>query len=80
MTRPKRRRIIPRTAARASRKVAVRLTATTSSQASSRQLHQQIVSCDPGIGHQDIELAHRFLGLGHQGLDRILVGEVAGNT
>ncbi len=42
------------------------------------QLDQQVVLGDPGIGHQDIEPAHHLLGLRHQRLDLVLVGEVAG--
>ena len=41
------------------------------------QLHEQIVPVDAGIGDQDVELFHFGFGVGHQLLDRVLVGEIA---
>ncbi len=66
------------TAARVRRKVAVRLTAMHLVPVLVAQLHEQIVSVDAGIGDQDVELLHLGFGVGHQLLDRVLVGKIAG--
>ena len=78
MIRPKRRRIMVRTAARASRNVAVRLTAITSSQASS-------LSCTSRLSRVMAALATRMSSLpiassafGTSASTCILVGQIAG--
>src|SRR5262249_24338287 len=40
------------------------------------QLNQEVVLGDSRVGHQNIELAHGFLALRHQGLDLVLVRTV----
>ena len=42
------------------------------------ELDQKVVARDAGIGYEDVELAQGVLAGWHQGLDRILVSEVAG--
>ena len=41
------------------------------------QLHQQIIARHAGIGDQHVELPHRFLGAGDQGIDGGGIGEIA---
>ena len=69
---------MPRMAARASRKVAVRVDVDHLLPFLVAQLHEQIVAVDPGVGDENIELPHGLLRLGDQRLDRIPIGKIAG--
>ena len=67
---------MPLIAARASRNVAVRLTAMTLSQSSSRNCTNKLSLGDAGIGDKDVELSHRLLRLlGPELLDFVLVAQ-----
>ena len=66
------------TAARASRKVAVRLTAMTLSQSSSRSCTNRLSRLTPALATRMSSLPIASSALRHQRLDRILVGEIAG--
>ena len=77
MIRPKRRRIMPRTAARASRNVAERLIAITCP-SPRRAIARRDYLCHARIGDQNVELTHRLFGARHQGIRLGGVGEIAG--
>ncbi len=78
ITRPQRRRIMRITAARVSRKVAVRLTAITLSQSSSLNCTNRLSRLTPALATRMSSLLHFLFRARHQGLDRVLVGEIAG--
>ena len=78
MIRPQRFFIMPRSAARARRKPAVRLTSSTGLPVLVLHAHRQIVAGDAGIVDQDVDAAGRGLGrLGHR-IRRRRRREVAG--
>ena len=44
------------------------------------QLHEQVVSGDPRIGDENVELSHRFLGTRHQRFGLGKIGEIGGQN
>ena len=69
---------MPFTAARARRKVDGQVDVEHLLPVLVLQRNEQVVLGDAGVGDQDVELAQRLLGVRDQRLDRILVGEIAG--
>ena len=77
ITRPKRRRIIPRTAARAKPERGGQINGDDVFPVLVAQLHEKVISGHAGIGDENIELAHGLLGARHQRLGFDRIGEIA---
>ena len=69
---------MPRTAVRASRNRSGEIDGDHFVPRLVAQTHENIVARHPGIVDENVQSAHRLLGARHQGLDVVLVGEVAG--